>query len=130
MKVKIPHELKLKFLNLEGLHSTRETYEINHMGGRVMQVAGEAQHEVVLDLNGEPDLLKACIEWNRVIETYFKTSYTAARFDIGPYEGIWPCEIRADGTVVFRLDNVDLGKKDWKDWFVKEDMEYAPKQFT
>lgn len=129
MKVKIPHELKMKFLNLEGLHSTVETHDMN-FNGMVMQVAGRSQHEVVLDLNGEPELLKACIEWNRIIETYFKTSYKAARFDIGPYSGLWPCEIRADGTVIFRLDDVDVNKKDWKDWFVKEDMEYAPKQFA
>lgn len=126
MKVKIPHELKMKFLSFEGLNSTGEVHKIQS-GGYIFNVAGETEYELILDLNNEPKLLKACIEWNRVIETYFKTSYKAARFDIGPYEGIWPCEIRSDGTVIFRIDSVNIDKKDWKDWFVKEDMEYASK---
>ncbi len=126
MKVKIPHKLKMKFLSFEGLNSTAEVHKV-HAGGYIFNVAGETEYELILDLNNEPKLLKACIEWNRVIETYFKTSYKAARFDIGPYEGIWPCEIRSNGTVVFRIDSVNINKKDWKDWFIKEDMEYASK---
>lgn len=126
MKVKIPHELKMKFISLEGLYSTKELYEIESLGQRI-NVVGDTNHELALDLSNEPDLLNACIEWNRVVETYFKTSYKAARFDIGPYEGIWPCEIRGDGVVIFRLDDININKNDWRDWFSKEDLEYAPK---
>jgi len=121
MKVKIPYELKLKFLTLEGLKE--DTFSCS---GKNHQLPGPIEYSLELDLSDEPELLEACIEWNRIVETYFKTSYKAARFDIASYIGVWPCEIRSDGTVIFRIDDVFPEKKNWKDWFVKEDMEYAP----
>jgi hypothetical protein len=118
MKVKIPYELKLKFLSMEGLTL------YNDKGKKL--VYGRDIYYVILDLKNHPKCLEACVEWNYVIETYFKTSYKPFRIDIGPYKGLWPIIIYPDGTVKFTLDEVDPNRKDWKDWFIKEDLEYAP----
>ena len=124
MKVKIPYTLRMKLLNLEGLSSEIERHEIN-MNGIKRFVPGEIHHTIELDLADYPECLKACFDWYTIIETYFKTSYKAYRLDIGVYKGIWPISVNGNGTVKFRVDDVDLNKKDWKDWFVKEDIEYA-----
>jgi len=125
MKVKVPHDLVMKFLEYEGLESSVDERTIIDDHGIKKYIVGEIFYKITLDLSLEPRLLRACIEWNRIIETYFKTSYKAARFDIGPYEGIWPCEIRPDGVVIFRVDSVHDHKHNWREWFIKEDLEYA-----
>jgi len=128
MKVKIPHALVMKFISYEGLESHMDTYEVENRQGFKHTVPGEMYYSIKLDLSLEPKLLEACIEWNRVIMTYFQTSYKAAIFDIGPYEGLWPREIDVqEGIVHFHVDNVNENKHNWRDWFLKEDHEYAPK---
>ena len=125
MKVKIPYELKLKFLSMEGYSSNVEMDEMNFHGD-VISIPGKITDQIELDLSNEPELLKVCVEWQRIIQTYFRTSYKAYRIDIGPYEGLWPIEISSNGMVHFNVDHVDLSKENWKDWFVKEDIVYAP----
>ena len=113
---------------MEGLSSHTEIHELAVLSSyHKVKFSGKTTNQVDLDLSNEPELLEVCIEWNRLIETYFKTSYKAFRIDIGPYEGIWPTEISSDGMVHFDVDNVYPDKKDWKDWFIKEDFNYAPK---
>jgi len=126
MKVRIPYELKLKFLSMEGLISELQTIQVQ-MHGIIKTVPTAMDHRIELDLSNYPDSWEVCCEWNRIIETYFKTSYKAFKIDIGPYEGLWPYIISEDGIVKFRLDEVYSERKDWKDWFIKEDFEYAPK---
>ena len=126
MKVNIPYKLKEKFLSMEGLSSHTEMIEMLDGNGQHMVMPGRTTNQVDLDLSNEPELIKVCIEWNRLIQTYFKTSYKAFRINIGPYEGIWPISIGADGMVNFSIDAVYPDRKDWKDWFVKEDFNYAP----
>ena len=126
MKVRIPYELKLKFLNMEGLESEIETYDVR-LNGIKHKLTGDVKYKVILDLKNDSECLEACIKWKYVIKTYFKTSYKAFRIDIGPYKGLWPIIIYSNGTVEFILDEVYLDRKDWKDWFIKEDVVYAPK---
>lgn len=126
MKVKIPYELKLKFLSLEGLTSELERHEMN-MNGRRSFVPGKINHSIELNLTDHPECLKACWDWYIIIQRYFQTSYKAYRLDIGVYKGLWPISVDVSGIVHFRVDDIDLDSKNWKDWFVKEDMEYAPK---
>lgn len=126
MKVKIPYDLKMKFLSLEGLNSEIEKDEIN-MEGVIQTLPGRVIHSIELDLSNEPICLKACFDWFTLIDTYFKTSYKAYRLDIGPYEGLWPVSFDVDGVVKFHVDDVDLKRKDWKDWFIKGDTIYASK---
>jgi hypothetical protein len=128
MKIKIPYELKMKFVTLEGFCMHREYYNINVLGDPCKQaVLGEPMIYIKLDLSDEPELLKCCIEWQSIIETYFKTSYKAYRIDIGPYRGLWPREITPEGVVEFNVDVADTKNGNWKDWFIQEDFEYAPK---
>jgi len=122
MKVKIPHELKMKFVNFEGLRSHCDTYEVQDQKGIKHTVPGETYYNVELDLNDHPDLLNVCIEWNLIIMTYFQTSREAYRATIGPYEGIWP-RVISDGIVHFHVDYVNKNHHNWKDWFSKEDIE-------
>ena len=126
MKVNIPYKLKEKFLSMEGLSSHTEMIEMLDGNGQHMVMPGRTTNQVDLNLSNEPELIEVCIEWNRLIQTYFKTSYKAFRINIGPYEGIWPISIGADGMVNFSIDAVYPDRKDWKDWFVKEDFNYAP----
>jgi len=127
MKVKIPYELKMKFLSLEGLNVEKDFYEVPGYGGAKQRVPGPDHYSIKLDLSNNFKCLRVCFDWNCIIQTYFKTSYTAYRIDIGPYKGLWPVSVGEDGVVLFEVDDVDLNKKDWKEWFVKEDVEYAPK---
>lgn len=130
MRVRIPYELILKFLTFEGLDSRMDKYDIVGVGGVTYSVPGEKYHMIQMDLTDEPKLLSACYEWIRVIETFFKSSYTAYKVDIGPYEGLWPTDVTkiANRLIVhFQLDNVEVGKENWKDWFVREDIIIAPK---
>jgi hypothetical protein len=128
MKVNIPYKLKEKFLSLEGLSSHTAIHELAAIGAyNKVSFPGKTTNQVDLDLSNEPELIEVCIEWNRLIQTYFKSSYKAFRIDIGPYEGIWPTEISPDGMVHFHIDAVYPDRKDWKDWFIKEDFNYAPK---
>jgi len=126
MKVKIPYELKLKFLNMEGLSAEKDIVDIvANKSSLPIRVSGPTYYDLKLDLNNEPELLKICIDWYDIIDKYFRTSYKAYRINIGPYEGLWPVKIEPSGVVHFHVDNADVEKKNWKDWFVKEDVEYA-----
>lgn len=130
MRVRIPYELILKFLTFEGLDSRTDKYDVVDAGGITYSVPGETHHMIQMDLTDELDLLDACTKWITVIETYFKTSYTAYKIDIGPYEGIWPAGVTIINNrdiVHFQLDNVDVEKENWKDWFVREDIILEPK---
>ena len=127
MKIKIPHELKLKFISLEGLSITQTPIQVAPFGSSFKSyIPGKEEIDLELDLSDDPELLECCREWMRTLETYFKTSYRACRLDIGPYEGLWPREI-VDGVVRFNVDTFYPERKDWKDWFIQEDHEYAPK---
>ena len=128
MKVKIPHALKLKFLSLEGLSVEKDMQDMTPVGSFTpIRVPGPTYYNLKLDLSNEPELLKICIDWYDIIDKYFQTSYKAYKIDVGPYEGLWPVEIEPAGIVHFQLDNADVRNKDWRDLFVKEDIEYAPK---
>ena len=117
----------MKFLSLEGFNIEHDSYEIQGHGGSFLTIPGRDYYSIELDLSNDFECLKACIEWNHIINTYFKTSYKAYRIDIGPYIGIYPVAIGSDGIVHFYMDHFDIKRKDWKDWFVREDFEYAPK---
>lgn len=137
MIVKIPYELKLRFLNLEGLESNMPTTTVYNNGNAIKVPSGYMEHDLKLELDGDSRELEECKKWIKVIETYFKTSYGLGgyKIDIGPYEGLWPTHIDysvfADepliATVHFRLDNVNLQKRSWKDWFIREETIIAPK---
>jgi hypothetical protein len=128
MIVRIPYKLLSKFLDLEGLITATDKAEYVD-NGIIYSVPGETHYMIQIDLTDEPESLSACYKWIRIIETYFKTSYSAFRIDIGPYEGLWPTDVTeiANRTIVhFQLDNVDTKRGNWKDWFVKEDRIIAP----
>ncbi len=130
MRVRIPYRLISKFLDIEGLHKDVDTIENSGPAGQLYKVPGKMHYMVQMDLTDEPDLLDACTKWINVIETYFKTSYSAFRIDIGPYEGLWPTGvtiINNRNIVHFQLDDVDPNNGDWRDWFSKEDRIIAPK---
>ncbi len=126
MKIKIPYDLRIKFLSLEGLDGNMDMCEIKTMGGRSVHVPTTIHYNLELNLSESPHLLKFCQEWMQMIEEKFQEDYIPFKIDIGPYTGLWPTHT-TDGTVHFRMDVVDPGKKNWKDWFVLGDMEYASK---
>lgn len=130
MKVKIPYKLKEKFLNLEGLIVKNITEEFSDpwLSNTRSQMIVDTKYSIELNLAGDSTCFSACVEWYRIIQTYYKTSYKAFRIDIGPYKGIYPVSIDENGRVFFELEDVDLDYKNWKDWFVKEDFIYAPEQ--
>ena len=110
---------------MEGLIVNVPYTTFNLNGTNRSITSGHTEYDIVLDLSDEPECLQACIDWCNIITTYFKTSYKAYRIDIGPYEGLWPISCDPNGKVQFHLDNVDQERKDWKDWFIKGDFEYA-----
>jgi len=129
MRVRIPYKLISKFLDLEGLISETDTYDIEGINGILYKVPGETHYMVQIDLTDEPESLRACYEWIRIIQTYFKSSYTAYRVDIGPYQGLWPTDVTEISNrliVHFQLDYVDTKRGNWKDWFIREDIIIAP----
>ena len=125
MKVRIPYALKMKFLNMEGLESNVDIVDIV-IHGKAYKFPGRIAIKIKLDLSDDPDSLMCCQEWLRIIFTYFKTSYKAYRIDFGPYTDLWPTDIK-DGVVTFMATDADIKRKDWRDWFTKEDYFYAPK---
>ena len=108
MRIKIPHELKIKFLSMEGY--VENVQYLDHS-------MTKTESYIRLNLKGYPECLDACIEWLRIIKTSFSIS---CKFDVGPYEGLWPIEVDNNGVVKFIVDRVDPDKKDWKDWFMEE----------
>lgn len=120
MKVKLPKELILKFVSMEGLDLSG-SYDVDKSGMTFVV----KKPNIVLNLSQNSKCFSACIEWYRIIQTYFKTSYKAYRLDIGPYTGLYPVSIDNNGYVMFEFEDVDIDKKDWKDWFIKEDYIYA-----
>ena len=127
MMIKIPHDLKIMFLRHEGLTMVQEMVDIPTLRGQMVRVPQCMDARIDLDLSRDPELLKVCEEWIETIETYFKTSYSACKIDIGEYIGLWPTHI-TDRIVHFRLDEVDPDRKDWKDWFIQEEeYNYASK---
>jgi hypothetical protein len=119
MKIKLPYELKLKFLAYEGLTILSNNRKI-YYHEKFINIPFEPDYQVELVLDAK--LLKFCYEWMEKIQLYFKTSYRSFKVDIGSYEGLWPVEIH-DNTVIFRLDGINKGKQNWRDWFIKEDGE-------
>jgi len=129
MKIKIPQDLRMKFVNMEGFRMHREYYNVNVMGmDRPLQTLGEPMISVELDLHDEPNLLDCCITWQLAVEKHFsETSFETFKIDIGPYTGLWPRSISDEGIVTFNVDVADTKSGHWKDWFIEGDIEYAPK---
>ncbi len=123
MKVKIPHELRMKFINKEGLINVKDTLE--SIPGFKQAISSDNQYKVVLDLTNYSESLQACERWHGIIITFFRYSYSAFRLNIGPYEGIFPSEI-VNNKVFFNIDYVHADfKLGWEDWFIKKDIEYS-----
>jgi hypothetical protein len=121
MKIKIPFELRMKFLSHEGLSFTQEMVSLPSMNGSYSRVPGAHHATVKLDLSKDPDCLKACMNWMNIARTdYTVESY---KIDLGGYLGLWPNEIASDGIVSFVMDYFDSSRKDWKDWFIIDEAE-------
>jgi hypothetical protein len=130
MKVKVPYSLLEKFLNYEGLIVENEPLEVPGIGGIRNYIPGEAHYRFEIDITEEPRHYECVSQWDYLIKTYFKSSYTAYRIDIGPCKGVWPIGIEErDNRLIahFRTDYVDAHDRSWKDWFIREDIIIAPK---
>jgi len=122
MKIKIPYELKLKFLSEEGLTVSFDSEIIDCNGVRTAIPFGPVNYQIKLILSDEPHLIEFCNDWIDKIQKYFKSSYKTFKVNIGSYEGLWPVEM-VDGVVIFRIDTYNKERRDWKEWFIKEDGE-------
>lgn len=129
MKVKIPYKLKEKFLNFEGLRVKHKTEDFNTewLAPVKRKVVTMTRYSVELNLAGDSTCFSACVEWFQLVQSYTQKIFS---INIGPYQGIYPISIDNNGRVLFHLDNVDMDKQNWKDWFIKEDFIYAPEQST
>jgi len=127
MKIKIPHELRMKFVTMEGFSMHMDYYNVNVMGWQ-QKIPGHQMISVELDLHNEPELLDCCIAWQQIVNDYLvENSYQEYKINIGPYTGLWPRSISDEGIVNFNVDVADSRSGNWKDWFVEGDIEYAPK---
>jgi hypothetical protein len=81
MKVKIPKELILKFVTMEGFNPG--SYDM-HISGNIFTIK---EPTLVLNLSHNQTCFQACVEWYKIVQKYFQTSYKAYRLDIGPYTG-------------------------------------------
>lgn len=127
MKIKIPYELRMKFLKYEGLTLTQEVLSLPSSNGVVTKVPGAHHARVKLDLSKDPDCLKACMNWMNIAYTdYTAQSY---KIDLGGYLGLWPNEATTNGIIFFVMDRFDSSRKNWKDWFIidEEEIENASK---
>jgi len=131
MKVRIPYSLVEKFLNYEGLIVESERLEVPGIGGVKDYVPGEIYYRFEIDITDNFEHYRCIAEWDYLIKTYFKSSYTAYRIDIGPCKGVWPTGIieTRDNRLIanFSTDYVDSHDRTWKDWFIREDIIIAPK---
>lgn len=109
MKTSISFELKHKIMADIKLLETSTSYaELYNNEG------------IVLFNENETDLYEECVEWFKVIKTYYTTSYNGARIKkIGCMEGIRPYKVLDNNRVVFSIN--DVVKLNWKDWFIQED---------
>lgn len=130
MNLRIPYSLLERFLNYEGLIMENDPVEVQGIGGYKQYVPGETHYRFELDVTDEPEHHNCIEKWIYVLETYFKSSYTAYRIDIGPCKGVWPiaiAEVNNRIIAYFKTDYVDSNDKTWKDWFIREDIIIAPK---
>jgi hypothetical protein len=119
MKIKIPYDLRMKFLTYEGLNFTQEVLSLPSMNGTVTKVPGAHHATVKLNLSKDPDCLKACMDWmDMAYAGYSDYADTSYKIDLGGYLGLWPNEINSDCIVSFVMDKFDSSKKHWKDWFI------------
>ena len=124
MKIKIPYDLRMRFLKHEGLSVTQETNGYKMPSGVTINMPGQRDLKVELDLSNEPYSLNSCIDWVNTI----RTDYTIETYkiDVGAYVGLWPNGISTDGVVTFIMDDFNPARKNWKDWFIIErEIEYA-----
>ncbi len=133
MKIKIPYDLRMRFLRHEGLSVTQEMIQINMLVGIPIKMPGQKDFEVELDLSYDPYSLNACIDWVNIIRTDYTPSYSlypSYKIDVGGYIGLWPNSINQDCVVTFIMDDFNPSRKHWKDWFIidEEEIENAPKQ--
>ena len=113
MKVKISHELKLKLLEYEKIEAFSQSPYLSNFN---------IQFKIKIT---DQKILKECEKWIREINRFFKSSYEAAKINLGPYEGLWPIYLEGD-KVTFRADVYHKNKSSWKDWFVIEEIEDPP----
>jgi len=118
----LSHELKLRLLDPEKTVFCEkvEPFEMVISGGKKLQVPGKRWIEAQADLSDTPDLFLECLEWLRIRNIYFSTSYTAMKIDIGPYEGLCPSSCCNESkTVNFLVDEVYPNRTNWRDWFTE-----------
>ena len=115
MLVKLSYDLRMKLLSL----GDDDLFIISFTDGQY-------DLEFVVDFE-DHKLVQECMKWIHHSETYFKTSYTACQIDIGPFVGLWPTRVYKSESVQFRADYFDSKRKNWKDWFIVEEIEDAPK---
>ena len=130
MKIKIPYDLRMRFLRHEGLSLTQEMIQINMLAGVPIKAPGRKDFEVQLNLSNDLESLKACGKWMNIIRTDFTVE--TYKIDVGGYIGLWPNSINQDCIVTFTMDAFDPSRENWKDWFIidEEEIENAPKQPT
>jgi hypothetical protein len=117
----ISHELKLRLIDESNMQINHHVEQLDMtFEGKSYKVPAKSWIEIVIDFKDTPDLFLECELWYSTIMTYFKTSYTACKIDIGQFEGLWPTSFDFENmTVNFLADYVRPGRKDWRDWFCK-----------
>jgi len=121
MKVKLSYELKQKILEMGEFisHESKSKTPSRSFNRKIWKI------EFDLDLTEHKELLEECKKWTNHIQTYFKTSYTAIKAEVGPFSGVWPV-YNSEGVVHFSADVYEVEKESWKDWFIVEDIKDAP----
>lgn len=127
MKIKIPYDLRMRFLKHEGLSISQDMIQLNTLAGIPIKAPGQKHCEVELNLSNDIESLRTCGQWINMI----RTDYTVETYkiDVGAYVGLWPNSINQDCIVTFIMDNFNPLRKNWKDWFIidEEEIENAPK---
>jgi hypothetical protein len=121
------YKLKLKFLHEENIqiHQHVDFHDVE-ICKRKVRLPGMSWVEIILNLKHDPELFKECFDWYKKQSAYFKTSYSAMKVDIGPFEGLFPSDCDIENlSVTFLVDDYIPGKKSWKDWFIIGEEQYA-----
>lgn len=126
----------LKSISLELVYaiSNRMMLYANDEKYSIMDDAGDLICLINFENLFEQHLIDECIEWRRIIDTYFKTSYRAMSLKrAGRYLNVRPLPIQKPKTkdrllhitpIKFQIEFVD--QKNWKEWFVMKGELNAP----
>jgi hypothetical protein len=127
MTIKIDKDIVWRIKNLQGIKVEHAMSEYVDKHGMLRKLT-TSNVIIEIDFTNEEkrDLFVQQINlWLRELTTYFETSYTFLRVNIGWFDNLRPIKVEEYTATFLAILTPRIRTDTWKDWFIREDLKIA-----